>query len=82
VSRGIDWPVVVEQAAIRAIREALLEAQAVHWRRRAQTFREVGTPKCDEIALACENRARVSLLGGDVEKFYELLDDVLAEEAS
>jgi hypothetical protein len=77
--RQIDWAQVVEQAAVRAIREALLEATAAHWRRRAAQFRAVGTPECDEIAQACENRARVSLFGGDLAEIGATLNDVLAE---
>jgi hypothetical protein len=53
---------------------------ASYWRKRAEDFRAVGTPECDEIAQACENRARMSLLGGDVEDFYAALED--AERAS
>jgi hypothetical protein len=78
VSRGIDWPAVVEQAAVRAIREALLEAQAQHWRRRARTFRAVGTVECDQVALACERAAELALVGGT----WPEVDDVLAEECA
>jgi hypothetical protein len=75
VSRGIDWPAVVEQAAVRAIRESLLEATAHHWRRRAEDFRRVGTPACDQVALACERAAELALVGGS----WPEVDDVLAE---
>ena len=63
----------------RVLQDALNEATAAYWRKRAEDFRRVGTPECREVARACENRARVSLLGGDVEEFYTLLE---AGEAS
>lgn len=59
----------------RVLQDALNEATAAYWRKRAEDFRHVGTPECDEVAEACENRARVSLLGGDIEVFYALLED-------
>jgi hypothetical protein len=77
--RGIDWVEVVEQAALRTIREALLESTAAHWRKRATDFRRVGTTRCDEIARACEHRAALALVGGDWPEVAATLDDVLAE---
>lgn len=46
----------------RALLDALNEARPSYWRKRAQTFRKVGTPGADETARACENRARVAEL--------------------
>jgi hypothetical protein len=50
----------------RVMQDALTEATAHYWRRRAATFDAVGTPDCDEIAKACRARAAVAL-GGDFE---------------
>jgi hypothetical protein len=76
--RSIDWSEIVEQAAIRCIRETLTEQTAAYWTRRAGQFRSVGTPTCAEIAEACENRAAFIRAYGDVE-VDATLDDVLAE---
>lgn len=65
----------------RVLQDALVEATATYWRRRAEEFRAVGNPTCDAIAEACENRARVSVLGGDVEEFYRDIDAVNSEGA-
>lgn len=64
----------IEHFRARILQDALTEATAAYWRNRAADFAAVGTPECDQVALACENRARVSLLGGDVEEFYALLE--------
>ena len=58
----------------RVVADALQEATAAYWRKRAEDFRQVGTAECDEVARACENRARVAL-DGDIEEFYEQLWD-------
>ena len=47
----------------RVLQDALAEATAAYWQRRAQQFAAVGTPACDEIALACRNRASLALDG-------------------
>lgn len=57
----------------RVIQDALAEATALYWERRAQDFDAVGTPECDEVAQACRHRARVALDGG-IEEFYEAMD--------
>jgi hypothetical protein len=62
----------------RIMQDALAEATSAYWLKRAADFDAVGTPEADETAQACRNRARVAL-DGDVEEFYELLEDVLAE---
>ena len=62
----------------RVLQDALNEACADYWRRRAEDFEKVGTPECDEIAQACRHRAEVSLVGGTSPE----VDDVLSEEAS
>ena len=56
------------------MQEAIETATAAYWNRRAEDFDKVRTPECDQVALACRNRARVAL-DGDVEEFYELLGD-------
>ena len=43
----------------RILWDAWQEAQPDYWRRRAATFRKVGTAEADRIALACENKARL-----------------------
>lgn len=58
-------PEYVEHFRHRVLQDALAEATAAYWMRRAEQFSRVGSPQCDEIALACRNRAAVSLLGGD-----------------
>jgi hypothetical protein len=55
----------VEHFRRRVLQEALQTATAAYWRRRAVTFAQVGTPACDEIALACYNASRLAL-GGDL----------------
>lgn len=42
----------------RVILDAWNEAHPAYWRRRASSFRAIGTAACDEIANACENKAR------------------------
>ena len=46
-----------EQVRRRAVQEAISAATADYWRRRAEDFRRVGTPQCDQIALACLRKA-------------------------
>lgn len=60
---GLDE--LVEHFRSRVLQDALNEATSAYWRRRAEDFAAVGTPRCDEIAEACRNRARVSLIGGE-----------------
>ena len=62
----------VEHFRERVLQDALAEATATYWRRRAEGFAAVATPEADEIAEACRNRARVAL-DGDVTAFYEAL---------
>lgn len=56
----------------RVVQDAIAEATATHWRRRAATFDRVGTERCDEIAIACRNHATIASV--DVEA--ELEDQV------
>jgi hypothetical protein len=49
----------------RVLQDALAQATAAYWRRRAVQFAMVGTPACDEIAEACYNASRIAL-GGDL----------------
>jgi hypothetical protein len=41
----------------RVLLDALNEATAAYWLRRAKEFDAVGTPVCGEIAQACRNAA-------------------------
>ena len=50
-------PELLDQIARRFVIDMLLEAQESYWLRRAHDFAKVGTPKCDEIARACRNKA-------------------------
>lgn len=52
-SLGVD----LEHFRRRVVQDALQEATAAYWTRRAKTFAGVGTPACDEIARACANAA-------------------------
>lgn len=47
----------LEHFKARLLQDALTEATAQHWQHRADTFANVGTPECDQIALACHNHA-------------------------
>lgn len=62
----------------RVLQDALNEACAWYWLRRADDFNVVGTPECDEIAQACRNRAAVSLLGEE----WPEVGDVIAEDGA
>jgi len=50
----------------RVLQDALTEATAAYWTKRAEQFDAVGNARCDEIAQACRNRAAVAL-GGDLD---------------
>jgi hypothetical protein len=66
------------------VQQAITEATADYWRRRAQDFEQIGNPRCAPIAENCRNHARL-LAGefGPVDEpwpgFNEDLDLVLAE---
>jgi hypothetical protein len=47
----------VEMFGRRMLLECLQEASASWWERRAVQFDRVGNERCDEIALACRNKA-------------------------
>lgn len=72
-----DLPEYVEHMRARVLQDALAEASASYWRRRAETFAAVGTPACDEIAQACRNRATLSLPGE-----YRKLAEIALRDAS
>lgn len=55
----------VEHFRMRVLQDALAEATAAYWLRRAEQFAAVGTPACDETAQACRNRASLALSGDD-----------------
>src|SRR5829696_5483645 len=68
-----------ELVRLRAVQHTLLEATWSYWMRRAQSFAAVGTPRCDAIAEACRNHAR--LLSGEfgpVEPWPGWSDDLAA----
>ena len=45
----------------RVLQDALNEATAGYWTKRAETFDAVGNASSDEIARACRNRATMAL---------------------
>jgi hypothetical protein len=50
-------PEQIDRLACLMVIDALLEGSARYWLKRADDFAMVGTPKCDEIAQACRNKA-------------------------
>ena len=56
-----DLPAYVDHFRGRVLQDALAEATAAYWTKRADQFAGVGTPACDEIAQACRNRAALAL---------------------
>lgn len=66
----------LEHFRARVLQDALNEATASHWRRRAATFAAVGNARCDEIAQACRNAAAVALMhdGIDADVWVTLAD--------
>ncbi len=69
----LDPAAHVENFTRRVMQDALAEATAAYWLRRADTFAAVGTPRCDEIALACRRRATLGLGADDHALIWELL---------
>ncbi len=63
----------IEHFRARVLQDALLEATANYWLRRAKTFEAVGNPRCDEIALACRRHATLGLGADDHALIWELL---------
>jgi len=59
----------------RVMQDALVESLPGYWRRRADTFDQVGTSACDDIATACRRHA-------DLVEQTGLPADVLAELAA
>lgn len=51
----------VRHFSTRVLQDALNEATAAYWLKRAETFEAVGNARCDEIAIACRNRASLAL---------------------
>jgi hypothetical protein len=47
----------VEHFRWRVLQDALAEATAAYWERRAVAFDAIGTPACDDVALACRRYA-------------------------
>jgi hypothetical protein len=65
----------VEHFRRRVLEDALNEACSAYCLRRAAAFAKVGTPACDEIALACRHKAELSLVDGT----WPEIDDMLSE---
>lgn len=51
----------VEHFRARVLQDALAEATERYWLRRAEQFAAVGTPRADETAQACRNRAAMAV---------------------
>jgi hypothetical protein len=60
MTSGLDE--YVEHFRARVLQDALNEATATYWLRRAEQFAAVGTPLSDEIAQACRNAASLAIL--------------------
>lgn len=52
----------VEHFGKRVLQDALNEATASYWNRRAEQFEAVGNARCDAIALACRRKATIVML--------------------
>lgn len=68
VTAGVDRDALgeyVEHFGRRVLQDALAEATASYWNRRARAFAAVGTEKCDRIAEACRNAAAVALIADE-----------------
>jgi hypothetical protein len=59
-----DLESYVEHFRKRVFQDALNEATAAYWHKRADQFAAVGNERCNVIAQACRNRAALAL-GGD-----------------
>lgn len=57
-----DLTEYVEHFRVRVLQDALAEATASYWLRRSRQFAAVGNARCQEIAQACRNAARVALI--------------------
>jgi hypothetical protein len=55
----------------RILQDALAEALPSYWTMRAETFRSVGTPECNQIAQNCLHHAQL---------LAEQLPDYMADE--
>ena len=65
---------------LRVLYDALLEATADYWRRRADTFAACGTPTADETALACRRHADLlEDIGLDAEACAVIVDILTGE---
>ena len=60
-----DLEEYVENFRRRVLQDALTEATAAYWTRRAAQFDAVGNKRCDEIAQACRRRAQLALSAED-----------------
>lgn len=57
-----DLAAHVEHFRARVLQDALAEATASYWRRRAEQFAAVGNARCDETARACLAAAEMALI--------------------
>ncbi len=61
----------------RVLQDAIAEALPAYWRRRADTFTQVGTPACDDIARACRSHAQlIEQAGLPADVLAELVDEL------
>lgn len=67
----------VEHFQRRVLQDALNEACAGYWRRRAEQFELVGTAACDEVARACRNRALLAEIGDEEDLLLGHGEDLL-----
>lgn len=72
-------PEPLKQILRRFLQQMLTEALPEYWERRSKTFAEVGTPECDEIALACRNHADLIRRYGPDPDVLAVVDDVLVD---
>ncbi len=72
----LDLAAHIENFTRRVMQDALAEATAAYWLRRAKTFEAVGNPRCDEIAEACRHRATLGLGADDLELVADALSEV------
>lgn len=72
-------PESLKQILRRFLQQMLTEAMPEYWERRANTFAEVDTPECDEIALACRNHAELIRRYGPGPDVLAMVDDALTD---
>lgn len=68
----------VENFQRRVMQDALAQATAAYWDRRAAEFRAVGTPTADATALTCEHHAQFVRDNGIDEEMRTLVRTAVA----